>query len=129
MAASNGLRRISCSAAWYQSIDLPVTLQGEMEMESSMHVTGLAAVQCEARYGFLYPIPSEAPPLSVTGPSDDHKPLVVQTSSTDAASSGFMSSPSFGEAKALAACLATPSEANENETARGRLVATNGAIR
>lgn len=92
-------------------------------MESSMHVTGLVAVQCEARYGFISPAPN------VTGEFDGLKPVAYAQTTTDTASSGFMSSPSYGEAKALAACLATPSEATENETARGRLVATNGAIR
>lgn len=114
-------RRFSCSAAaaWAAAAALP-SLQQEIQLESTMHVSGLAAAQCEARYGFL-PGLASAPSLEAN-----------QDSSADgrkSAGAEFFSAPSLGDSKSLAACLATPSEPVENTLARVRLVASYNGIR
>ena len=92
-----------------------------------MHVSGLAAMQCEAKYGFmpgLTELPS-APSLDVK-----HDSSAIHHDGGHSIGTDFVSAPSLGESKSLAACLATPSEAVENEAhARLRLVASYNGIR
>ena len=91
-----------------------------------MHVSGLATMQCEARYGFmpgLNELPS-APSLDVK-----HDSSAIHEGG-HSIGTNFVSAPSLGESKSSAACLATPSEAVENEAhARLRLVASYNGIR
>ena len=134
-SSASRARRVSCQAlpappVWH---DLPSQLPFAQEImaESGIPISAIHVAQCEARFGssMLSTIHSAAAPSIVISETLEHHPADGHPLSKDMNSArvDFVSSPSLGDAKSLAACLATPSEAVPESEAgtRGRLVATS----
>ncbi|GAX77503.1 hypothetical protein CEUSTIGMA_g4947.t1 [Chlamydomonas eustigma] len=117
----NSNRTVSCSAL--PLVDIPPVspgafqrfVQAEVQLESSLHVTGITAAYCEALYGYELEDIANAPALSADFVTIHQHPDIK-----------FLSSPSLKEAKSLALCLATPAEVVESETQHQGRVLVNG---